>query len=334
MGLAYAAKSGWVPNSLYIYGGAVPGESEDSFGRSQRTHEFTNVGEAWVTRDNHVGATAYVFCGAFQLDDTFFVVAGGFSGSGEGLSSETYRFQPNDHSWLSESGTLPNGARSMSSAFTIGSFGYLTGGHSLSAGDFTDIAETLKYTEGTSTWATVVGGDLPAAITSAAVAVSGSTAWLFGGRTNAGTYTDETDAGTKRTEVYSFDGSTWAAGGPYTPLSLATHAFAAAEVDGKIYLCGGGTGSGFEDDIDEYDTATDTWTNKLPTASVEGLHPARDYGSARTILGKVLITCGRKGMGAHDATNDHREYDPVTNTLRLLSAMPNPVRFGVASGTV
>ena len=98
---------------------------------------------------------------------------------------------------------------------------------------------------------------------------------------------------------------------------------AIAAMNGKIYLIGGDTASGYIQDCLEYDPATDTYSNKAPLP---------DYGRARLTAiafnDKIYVFGGVKSGPTYLA--DCLEYDPSTVTWTYKASMPNPPRAWLA----
>ena len=98
---------------------------------------------------------------------------------------------------------------------------------------------------------------------------------------------------------------------------------AASEVNGKIYAIGGNTsrggGDNGENKVEEYDPATDTWTEKadLPT-------PRRALATS-VVNGRIYAIGGASPSGATLATVE--EYDPATDTWTKKADMPTARAF-------
>jgi hypothetical protein len=332
---AYAAKAGWTPNSLYVFGGVTPGGSSAAYTTARTTLEYTQT-DTWINRGEYAGSTSYSFLGSFTLDlgatgKRLFAVGGGFGTAGEGLSSETHRFNPNTHTWAIDSAAFAGAARSQMACFAMGGFGYQVGGHHFSTPYYYDLDDMEKYTEGTGTWAAVAGGSLATALSGARAAVVGSVAWLFGGKTNVAEFSDQLDGGSAVDTVQSTDGATWTTG--YAALSNARHGVGASAVGTDIFVSGGKEG-GWTDKIEKYDTLTDTWTQMLPDDNNDGLLPRRNWHASEVVLGKVLLAGGRIATNGNKETTNVRLYDPVSNTLVTKADMDHPARFGMASGVI
>ncbi len=107
--------------------------------------------------------------------------------------------------------------------------------------------------------------------------------------------------------VYNPLADTWTAIAPLPGPRLLMNA---AEVNGKIYIAGGGTTALFSDRTNtmfEYDVATDTWATKAPL-------PERRVGAAMAGFGGKVYIFGGFVDDFGGITNSVLEFDPVANT--------------------
>ncbi len=95
---------------------------------------------------------------------------------------------------------------------------------------------------------------------------------------------------------------TWTA---RTPMTTPRSSFAAASVNGKVYVMGGKTTGSSVDSLEEYDPNTDSWTFKAPMPG-----GTRSGHVAAAVDGKVYVTGGY----ASGAADWNGEYDPATDT--------------------
>lgn len=104
------------------------------------------------------------------------------------------------------------------------------------------------------------------------------------------------------------------------PIPTDRRRFAAAAVDGMIYVFGGLDGG---TDNEMYSPAMDTWAAKadMPTPRVDA--------AAAAANGKIYVVGGRKTGPGGKALRTVEEYNPVADTWRTLSDMPT-ARHGLA----
>jgi N-acetylneuraminic acid mutarotase len=98
----------------------------------------------------------------------------------------------------------------------------------------------------------------------------------------------------------------------------------ASVVDGRIYVIGG---AGGKTKVEEYDPATDTWTQKadLPTG--------RLFLSTAVVNGRIYAIGGRTSMYYWQGTSlaTVEEYDPATDTWTARADAPLPIEGSSAS---
>jgi N-acetylneuraminic acid mutarotase len=100
------------------------------------------------------------------------------------------------------------------------------------------------------------------------------------------------------------------------PLPAALNEVSVAAVDGKLHVMGGSV-LGFTNLYHvEYDPAADKWTPRAPIP--RGL----DHMGAAVMNGKIYTVGGFIGGGVHrDGQNSVHEYDPKSNTWRILAPL-------------
>ena len=96
-----------------------------------------------------------------------------------------------------------------------------------------------------------------------------------------------------------------------------------ATVNGKIYAIGGylGPSFGYENNVEEYDPATDTWTNKYPLPSSQG-----EFSPDGCVVNGKIYAIGGFTM-PNTTFNTVYVYDPATDTWTTKSPMPT-ARWG------
>ena len=100
------------------------------------------------------------------------------------------------------------------------------------------------------------------------------------------------------------------------PLPAALNEVAVAAVGGKIHVMGGSVLGVTGPYHQEYDPATDKWRARAPL-------PRRlDHMGTAVLNGKIYAVGGFVGGGVHkDGQNAASEYDPATDTWRILAPM-------------
>lgn len=102
---------------------------------------------------------------------------------------------------------------------------------------------------------------------------------------------------------------------------------ASSVVDGKIYVIGGGESpsntnyNGLEcyATVEEYDPATDTWTEKSPMPTARWAH------SACTVDGRIYVIGGSDSYGSGNFVNPVEMYEPAIDTWTQVSDVPRPM---------
>lgn len=99
-------------------------------------------------------------------------------------------------------------------------------------------------------------------------------------------------------------------------------------IDGKIYVAGGASGSGFtcHDDLQIYDPVSDAWTNG------HALPSPRSHSGSAVINGKLYIVGGYDAP-THTTFGSLFVYDPATDSWTTNASMPTP-RYALGATTV
>ncbi|HEY4155468.1 MAG TPA: kelch repeat-containing protein, partial [Puia sp.] len=131
-------------------------------------------------------------------------------------------------------------------------------------------------------------------------------------------------------DLYAYDpvSDSWTqrASLPVSP-SLSRYGSVAFVIDGKAYLVGGNSATGFLKEVWEYDPANDMWTNKNPFPG-----PARGNG-----IGLSVGSFGYFGLGYSIAPlaqlTDWWKYDPSTDQWTQMLDFPGPnIQSGMGFG--
>ena len=145
----------------------------------------------------------------------------------------------------------------------------------------------------------------------AAVAISGRI-FLIGG------FEEQTNLPTDRVDVYDPPSHNWVA---VAPLPSPRGGEAAAVLEGKIHVLGGGNSESTLADHSVYDPATDTWTDAAPLPRSEGSPAAVVYRAALYAIG------GRSGFS--DFADVYR-YDAQHDRWTKAPSLPSPRGTGGA----
>lgn len=94
-----------------------------------------------------------------------------------------------------------------------------------------------------------------------------------------------------------------------TPMTFMRHAYASAELNGKLYIAAGDAG---QPHLEAYDPATDSWTTLQPIP-----HPRRLAAGASA--GGLLYVIG--GCGSSGPCDKVQAYDPVTDQWSMRAAL-------------
>jgi len=124
----------------------------------------------------------------------------------------------------------------------------------------------------------------------------------------------------RNSEYELFSVASWsAAASMQTPRSE----FGTVSLNGKLYVIGGLTSSGYTNAVEEYDPVTNTWTSKAP------INTARAGLCAVAVNGKLYAIGGKASSGY---TSIVEEYDPTVNTWVNKTSMP--AASGYSAGAV
>jgi N-acetylneuraminic acid mutarotase len=121
-------------------------------------------------------------------------------------------------------------------------------------------------------------------------------------------------------ERYDPDTNNWT---DLAPVGVARYSAALAVVDGRLYAMGGHDGASPTTLVEEYDPAANTWT------PVADMLQDRAFATAIVHNGRILVLSGIDTVGSEFLSI--QEYNPQTDTWRLLSAMPTSLDNAVAS---
>jgi N-acetylneuraminic acid mutarotase len=177
-------------------------------------------------------------------------------------------------------------------------------------------------------WAT--RASMPTARRHLAVGVVGGKIYAIGGWNGGGLAT---------VEEYDPTTNTWtncgtpAPGNGCAPMPTGRYALAVGVVNDKIYAIGGHSGSILPTVVEEYDPATNAWTNcgtPAPGNGCASIPTAREWLTVGVVGGKIYAIGGTSG-GSFLTTVE--EYNPATNTWTTKTPMLTG-RSGLAVGVV
>ncbi|HEY7060585.1 MAG TPA: kelch repeat-containing protein [Chloroflexota bacterium] len=184
---------------------------------------------------------------------------------------------------------------------------YAVGGN-VSMGLFPTLEE---YDPLTNTWTVRTALPTPRELLGVAGASNGKV-YAIGGRNGGGQ-----DVGT--VEEYDPGTNTWtncgtpAPGNGCAPMPTAREGLGlAAAANGRLYAIGGSTGTSYLGTVEEYNPATNIWTNCGTPAPANACRPMT---TVRAYLGLAAATNGKLyAIGGTNGTAVVEEYDPGTNT--------------------
>jgi N-acetylneuraminic acid mutarotase len=179
-------------------------------------------------------------------------------------------------------------------AGAVGEKIYAIGGNSTSTEDYLNTVE--EYSPFSNTWMTK--NPMLTARSYFVVGVVNGKIYAIGGRTfdpNTFTFPELNSV-----EEYDPTSNTWVT---KSPMTTARWNFAAAVVNGKIYVFGGQSGLSLTPTVEEYNPTTDTWAIKASMPS------ARRAMAASAVNGQIYVIGGENIF--NEKTNVVEEYDPV-----------------------
>lgn len=264
---------------------------------------------------------------SFTINNKIYV-GGGYLGS-SGITTQWWGsdlnvYDPSTGGWAAKK-PLPGTAKNRTSgvAFVIGGKAYL----GLGAEDFLSFTGSQKnlkdlwgYDATADTW--VKKADLPdSGVTDAGVFVVNNKAYVVGGSKSS------SGSGANTNKVWEYDPATnkWTAKAPYPGTDLQSPF--AFSVNGKGFVTGGESGSGYTFKTYQYDAAANSW---IPKKDYPG-DSARGGGVVFVVNGMAYCGLGSQGYGNYPKS--FYGYDPVTDTWHYLQGSQLPWvgrAFGVA----
>jgi N-acetylneuraminic acid mutarotase len=180
-------------------------------------------------------------------------------------------------------------------------------------------ASVYAYTPGSNTWAAVAS--LPTAEGAPMAAVLGGQLYVVGGcttTTSTGGFCSDPSQTSDAMYRYDPDSNTWATLASYpVPVSFG----ACAGIDGQVVCAGGRESTSSEGDLGDlsatylYDPVANTWRRGADMPAVHGDgYWAMSYAGADG----MLQMAGGVTNNSMAVTNEAQEYNPVTNTWKLL----------------
>jgi subtilase family serine protease/N-acetylneuraminic acid mutarotase len=231
------------------------------------------------------------------------------STTGTGSSSDTtksYVYNPSANTW-SPIAPTPQALYEPAAAFLDGKV-YLIGGWGAAPdNNWSPSAAVYAYTPGSNTWSKVAS--LPTAEASSMAAVLGGQLYVVGGCTDTDTATVDCSAPSDAVYRYNPAANTWAQLANYpTPGGYG----ACAGIDSQV-VCADGTGAPSATYL--YDPVTNTWRRG---ADMPSAHGVGYWGMSYAGANGMLQIAGGVTNSNTAATNEAQEYNPVTNTWKLL----------------
>jgi N-acetylneuraminic acid mutarotase len=241
------------------------------------------------------------FGAAAAVSGERFYVFGGYASAA--VQGTVQQYDPVSDTWPNCGGTcvsLPT-PRFAGGAATVGDKVYVVGGLD-AAGAAT--ARVEEYDPARNSWSNC-GGTCAPKTTSRygfAMAVVNGIVYAIGGHDGAGRLAT--------VEAYDPVANGWSA---RAPMPTSREQLAASAAAGRIYAIGGWSTANL-DVVEEYDPATNTWSNCGGTCAA--LPTARRYAASAAVRGKIYVIGGAGPLGTVE------RFDPVANSWVSRSAMP------------
>ena len=283
-----------IGNNIYAIGGS-PGENGSPYSTVERLN--TNNGN-WAAAP--AMTTPRSFLTAAVVDGVCYAIGGRLTFGTSGYTS-VEAFDPDTGNW-SPRASMPTGRFALSSAVIDGKI-YVVGGASNNA---TVLSVAEVYNPVSNSWAS-----LPPMPNNRAVFAAASAAgklYVFGGTNNPG------QQDYKSVAVFNPATNSW---GSAAPMPLARTGAAAITIGDLIYVVGGGVTRNAANNVQIYDTFTDSWSAG-PDLLANRVRHAVAYHDG------VLYTIG----GARRVTPPH----PGTNSVEALVISNNEPLFQIVSG--
>ena len=130
---------------------------------------------------------------------------------------------------------------------------------------------------------------------------------------------EDPEVATDRVDVYDPAADSWQ---QLATMPTVKHSHAAAVVDGKIYVVGGGLPGSelFSDALEAYDPVADTWT------TLASLSPSRAYHAAAVVDGKLCVFGGYTTETIKTSncfSNLVEVYSPASNSWARAADLPS-----------
>ena len=268
--------------------------------------------DTWVTKTSMPTSRSGATFGVLNGD---IYVIGGWTGT---QIATVERYSTSGDTWTTVA-SLPNALNETASVSLNGKIYTMGGSWGFGSGYFDSLYE---YDSATNTWGTKAAMSSPRSGLMATV-VNGKI-YAFGGWVNNGTYTSSIEAYIPAVDAAS---NTWSY---KSSMSIARQELALCALNGKIYAIVGYNGS-FLSSMEEYDTATGTWTNCGTPAPGNGC-PAMSIARASAVCeatgGQIHV------MGGYDGASylsNGETYDPTTNTWSAMGTSMSSARYSAAS---
>lgn len=270
--------------------------------------EYDPSSNTWSQKADYGGGPVYHASG-FVIGNYGYVGTGRVTASGNTLTQDFFRYDPQTNTWL-QIADFPGLPRRGAVGFAIGEYGYVGTGEPQSGG--TMYNDFYRYNPSNNSWTQIA--TMP---TSGRVSAVG---FELGGYGYVGTG-GFSSWGNSQNDFWRYDPNTntWqqmANVGP-TPRMEAT----GFSLNGKGYiLCGDNFSSGTNyDDMYEYDPATNTWV-QVPDFNGS----ARRYMAATTVNGLAYCGLGTNGTNFKDFWMFDQTLSTANIELENITIFPNP----------
>lgn len=265
------------------------------------TFLFSNAQYAWVNKNQFPGSARFKSA-SFVVNGKGYLVAGRVSSSPTTYVNDTWEYDPISDSWSSKASFSYKVAQPF--GFSIGSKGYIVGGHNQG---FIYQNDTYEYDPVANTWT---------AKSSYPETAGGGFALVINGKAYVGGGARPSSMGTSMYE-YNPSNNTWTSKADYPGSPSANHV---GFVIGNFGYAGMGTnGQGvINKEMYKYNPANNTWTSIATFPGKE-----RMEAIAFVVDGHAYVGGGARLIGGeYYALNDFYEYDPVTDTWKDAPSLP------------
>lgn len=274
-------------------------------------------GNSWATKAPM--PTARVHLMAASVDGKIYAIGGCCVPGGTRLNA-VEEYDPATDTWTTKT---PMPTRRLGSAVgVVNGIIYVIGGEP----NGPPVNTNEAYDPITDTW--TPKASMPTARSLPSASVVNGKIYVIGGNIGSAVYTNLVEKYDPATDTWTNCG-TPAPGNACAPMSTVRFAPTSHAINGKIYVVGGFDGVSGVDSVEEYDPATNTFTNCGVPAPGNGCAPMErgDRGTLITssaVNGKIYVFGGYINPGTGFVLTDRvDEYDPATNAWTNCGGTPS-----------